>query len=237
MPGLRAARRRIITALVVSSTAVATMALGTGTADAASLAPKLSWSPTTSSNTFDFGNVTVGAASTQTFTLRNSGLFPSGALTISLMGSGAFAVAANSCTRANLGLNKTCSVTVRYAPSTVGESDATLSARGALFGARASLTLRGTGVVTTGTLTATYTFADGLSVSGSGLVPGSEVDVHFQGAPPDLPGGDFAVGTTGANGAFTWTGRPPCYWHDIYFTGTDSFGSVTSNTIFKGPYC
>ena len=144
MPRLRAPRR-LLTGVIVSSTAVATMALGTGTAGAVTLAPKLSWSPTTTSNTFDYGNVTVGTTSTQTFTLRNSGLLPTGRLNASLTGSSAFAITADSCTGKNLAYKKTCTVTVRYTPDATGESVATLSAR-SVFGASASLTLRGTGV-------------------------------------------------------------------------------------------
>ena len=235
MPASRI-RRRIVSALVVSSAAVATMALGTATADAVTVAPTLSWSPTTSSNTFDFGTVRVDAASTQAFTLRNSGLLPTGRLSVSLTGSSAFAVTADSCTGKNLAYNKTCSVTLRYAPGTVGDSVATLSA-GSAFGARASLTLRGTGAPTKGTLTASWLLTrPPLTVSGSGLLPGSEVDVHYTFGYGGQPY-DYAVGMADAQGTFSWSEHPPCVWRDVYFTGTDSFGTVTSNTISVGQGC
>lgn len=148
MPALRTPRR-VITAVIVSSAAVATMALGTGTAHAGTTAAgvpaAVSWSPTTSSNSFDYGSVPVGTAPAQTFTLRNRGLLPAGPLSVSLTGSSAFAITANSCTHAILGLNRTCSVTIRYTPDTASEDVATLSSRG-WFGPRASLTLHGTPV-------------------------------------------------------------------------------------------
>ena len=143
MPSLRAPRR-LVTAVIVSCTAVATMALGSGSADAG-VPAALSWSPTTSSNSFDYGNVVIGNGPTQTFTLRNSGLLPTGRLSVSLTGSSAFAITADSCTGKNLAYKKTCTVTVRYTPDATGDSVATLSAR-SVFGARASLTLHGTGV-------------------------------------------------------------------------------------------
>jgi hypothetical protein len=89
--------------------------------------------------------------------------------------------------------------------------------------------------VARGTLTATWTFTDGLSVSGSGLVPGSEVDLH--GDQDGMPVAPFAVGVVDANGTITWSFRPPCDLRQVYFTGTDLLGAVTSNTIPIGPYC
>lgn len=92
--------------------------------------PALAWSPTTSTGTFAFGATSAGNTSTQTFTLTNTGGKSSGALKVSVSGASAFTTTNDRCNGA-LGPNKSCNVTVRYAPSSNGESDAaTLNANG-----------------------------------------------------------------------------------------------------------
>jgi YD repeat-containing protein len=109
-------------------------------------APALAWSPATNSS-YDYGKLDAHAGQTRsvTFTLTNSGGGASGGLTITRSGSPAFTTTADGCTGRSLGPKKSCSVTVRYAPTTDNESDsATLAGTGE--SASASITLRGTSV-------------------------------------------------------------------------------------------
>jgi hypothetical protein len=107
----------------------------------------LAWSPTTSSGTYDYGTLDVGASQTKSvlFTLSNSGAMASGTLTINLSGPAAFTITNDTCPGLSLSGKKSCGVTVKYAPATGGETDnATLTATGE-HGAGASITLTGKG--------------------------------------------------------------------------------------------
>jgi hypothetical protein len=80
----------------------------------------------------------------QTFTLTNSGGAATGAMTVSLTGASAFSTTADTCTAGSLGPNKSCSVTVQYAPTSEGASEsATLSVMGKKSAAVASASLTG----------------------------------------------------------------------------------------------
>jgi len=82
-------------------------------------APSIAFSP----SSWDFGTINSGSTSSKTFTLRNSGGSATGALTAALSGSSAFSRTADTCTATSLGPKKTCSVTIRYAPSADGSTD------------------------------------------------------------------------------------------------------------------
>jgi len=89
----------------------------------------LSWSPTTSAGTFSYGSVAVGKSVSQTFTLTNSGKQSSGPVLVVLLSSLVFAKTADGCSFHSLGANQSCTVTVKYAPAKVGQTDyAVLSA-------------------------------------------------------------------------------------------------------------
>jgi hypothetical protein len=134
---------------IVVATAAAAAALLAPAAGESSPTTPLSWSPTTSSGTFDFGAVSTGRTASQTFTLSSSKGKLSG-LAIGLTGSAAFTKTADNCTGASVDPNHSCSVTVRYAPTTAGQSDsATLTASGKQPKASAVLNLRGSGAATT----------------------------------------------------------------------------------------
>jgi hypothetical protein len=104
--------------------------------------PSLVWSPTTSSGIYNFGTLEAGETKSETFKLTNAGGKASGALTITLPGSAALSITSNECTGRSLGPKKSCSVSVRYTPTSSGESDsASLTATG--VHAKASIKLEG----------------------------------------------------------------------------------------------
>jgi hypothetical protein len=99
---------------------------------------------------YDFGQVQVGERPDRTFTLENTGARASGALTLTVSGSAAFTVTADTCPP-SLGPGKTCTVSVRFAPTGAGAANATLTAankRGTVTGS-AGLTGTGGGPETT----------------------------------------------------------------------------------------
>jgi hypothetical protein len=130
---------------------VAAAAMGmlvAGTSAQAANTPVLAWSQggTTITSSYDYGTLDAGAGATKsvTFTLTNSGDSASAMLTVSLSGSAAFSINVDGCTGTSLGPNKSCGVTVTFAPTASGESDnATLTAQGKKAAANASITLTG----------------------------------------------------------------------------------------------
>jgi hypothetical protein len=133
---------RILTMVLLT---LALMMAGIGGADVASAATapaELSWSPTTSLGTYDYGTLAVGATKSVTFTLTNTGGKATGPLRITLSGPAAFTISSNRCSGRSLGPNKSCTVPVVYAPKSSGQSaSAMLTASGKA--ASASLTLTG----------------------------------------------------------------------------------------------
>jgi Abnormal spindle-like microcephaly-assoc'd, ASPM-SPD-2-Hydin len=137
-----AMRGLIRRAAVAASAAVVLLGLTAGVASAsASGTVVLSWSPTTSPGTYNFGTVNAGQKVSQALTLTNSGK-ASGTLTVTLAGSSAFTRTVDTCSGISLSSKKSCRVTVQYAPTTPGQTDsATLTATGKT--GTASLTLGG----------------------------------------------------------------------------------------------
>jgi hypothetical protein len=119
---------RIIGAAAATAAAVVTLAFA-ATVGQAARPPAIAWSPATN-GTFDYGTVTVGQAESQTFALTNSGSSATGMLRVSLGGAATFSITADACTGTALGPAKSCNVTVQYAPTTTGQSTATLAANG-----------------------------------------------------------------------------------------------------------
>ena len=107
--------------------------------------PSIAWSP----STYDYGAVTPGQTASHTFTLRNSGGSATGALSVSLSGTGAtaFSITSHACTGVALGKGRSCAVTVQFAPTKAGQSyTASLTAKGKKpAGGSASVTLTGSG--------------------------------------------------------------------------------------------
>jgi|GEM_PF-6822699 len=137
----RARGRRLVATAALGGAALAL--IGAGAASAGS-APSLSWSPATGTGSYAYGTIDTGTNATRTFTLHNSGGSATSALRISLTGSGAFSVVTDTCTGTSLGPRKTCTVTVRFAPTTPGEQvTATLTATSRKPAARAAHGLGG----------------------------------------------------------------------------------------------
>ena len=140
---------RIIGAAAATAAAVVTLAFA-ATVGQAARPPVIAWSPVTSPGTFDYGAVDVSQADSQTFALTNSGGSATGMLRVSLSGSATFSITADGCTGTALGPRKSCNVTVQYAPTTAGQTTATLAANATRPASSASITLKGTGHSTTG---------------------------------------------------------------------------------------
>lgn len=135
----RAAARRRLTFSVLGAAVAAVMVIP-GVAQGAP-SPTLTWTPTTTS--YDFGTLSAGTTASQTFTLTNTGKSASGAIkAVEVSGSTAFTITSDTCTGTSLGPRTTCSVTVEYAPTTAGESDAAELAVTAVH-ASTSITLSG----------------------------------------------------------------------------------------------
>jgi hypothetical protein len=101
--------------------------------------PVLAFSP----SPLDFGSVRTGQSGSQTFTLTNSGGSASGALAVALSGSSAFAITSDTCSKTSLGPRKSCTVVVRFAPTSFGTVASALTATGKKAGAVATDSLSG----------------------------------------------------------------------------------------------
>src|SRR5215472_2081003 len=170
--------------MVLLTLAMAMVGMGGAvTASAAATPAALTWSPTNSLGTYDYGTLTTGATKSVTFTLTNAGGKATGRLSITLSGPSAFTITQNGCT-GSLGPNKSCTVPVVYAPQSSGQSEsATLTATRTATSASLTLTLSpGTFIGTTNgtndysysyhsTIHATQTF----TVTNSGTSPSEKL--------------------------------------------------------------
>jgi centrosomal CEP192-like protein len=84
--------------------------------------------PTAFSPTFWVTAIHAGTSATKEFTLTNTGGNATGALTLTIFPSGPFTISADGCTGVSLGPDKSCKVTVQYAPVTAGTDRAGLTA-------------------------------------------------------------------------------------------------------------
>src|SRR3984957_10263243 len=105
-------------------------------------APALSFTPAP----FDYGQVGAGQAGSRTLPQANSGGTATGALTGTLTGAAAFTVTADTCAGISLAAGGTCTVTVRFAPSSVATDTTTLTAASVNPAVTATDVLTGTGV-------------------------------------------------------------------------------------------
>jgi len=79
-------------------------------------------------SSYDFATVGSGSRTSRNFMLTNVGRTGSGRFALHLTGSSAFSIRSTGCTGKNLGVQKSCRVTVRYAPSSTGANHAVLTA-------------------------------------------------------------------------------------------------------------
>jgi hypothetical protein len=103
---------------------------------------------TASPTSRNFGTVTLGSSSNSTtFTIRNVASLSTGALSVALSGSGAsqFSLTTSMCTGAVLAAGATCTVGVRFVPTSAGDKTATLTIAGTPGGSVA-IPLSGAGI-------------------------------------------------------------------------------------------
>ena len=127
-------------AVVAAGAVLVLLALPAGVASAGAGPPVLAFQPAP----YDFGQVPVGERPERTFTLENTGGRASGALILTVSGSAAFTITADTCPP-SLGPGKSCTVSVRFAPIGTGTATATLMAANKRGTATASAGLTGTG--------------------------------------------------------------------------------------------
>jgi hypothetical protein len=85
---------------------------------------------------YNYGTLEAGNKNEVTFTLANSGGAASGTVAITLSASSVFTITNDGCTGRSIGPKKSCTVTVKFAPTTNGASySATLTATGEHAGA------------------------------------------------------------------------------------------------------
>jgi hypothetical protein len=84
--------------------------------------------PMTFSPTFWATAIHAGTSTTKEFTLTNAGGSATGVLTLATFPSGPFTISADGCTGVSLGPDKSCNVTVQYAPVIGGTDRASLTA-------------------------------------------------------------------------------------------------------------
>jgi len=115
-----------VAAAAVAAAAVVAALAGAGPAAAKPKPPALAFTP----SSYDYTQVTTGQTASKTFTLTNTGKRASGALRLQLAGAAAFSITGNTCSRKGLRPGKSCTVTVRFAPTSSGTVTATLTAAG-----------------------------------------------------------------------------------------------------------
>lgn len=127
---------------LVASIALVMMSVAPGATGAAAKAPSLAWSPS-AGGLFDFGTLdaATGETATQTFTLSNTDGGVARALSVALSGASTFTLSGDTCSGKNLPPRRSCSVSVRYAPTSNGSGAGTLTASSK--NASASLALNG----------------------------------------------------------------------------------------------
>jgi hypothetical protein len=152
-----------------------------------------------------FGAVDITSGGTEaSFTLRNGGQTVSGAVTATLSPAGDFVISSNGCT-GTLRPQGSCTIGVRFAPSTVGSKSAELTAS-AEPGGEAAATLQGTGVATL-TVQKNGTGSGGVTSTPAGIDCGGLCSASFSTASVSLTAAPDVTSTfAGWSGACAGTG-------------------------------
>ena len=205
----------------------------------------LAWTPTTSAGVYDFGAVAPGQSVTKTFTLTNSGGVATSALAMGLTGSSAFTKTADTCLATSIGPKKTCTVTIRFAPTALGQvASATLTGSSKKPAASASLTLRASGTKAAPSISTTPSAGgplgtkvkDTATLSGGSAPTGSvRFKLYGPSATANCSGTalDDETVTVSGNGSYaTPAGFTPTqvgtYWWTAAYAGDPANASVAS---------
>ncbi len=164
----------------------------------------------------DFGVAATGTSTSPiTFTVKNTGGVASGNVALALGGTNAseFGIASGTCMGA-LGAGLTCSVAIKFAPTTTGMKTATLTASG-MPGGSAVATLTGTGAVPAilvlrpaskafgSTIVGIATAATTFTVLNNGGTSSGSLGLSFTGTDP----GDFKITATTCMGSLPGGGN------------------------------
>ena len=233
-------RSLIRRATVVAGAAAVLLGPAVGRASASGV-PVIFWSPTTSAGTYNYGTLNAGQTASQTFTLTNSGSMATSALKITLTGSSAFTKIGDTCSGARVKANRSCNVTVQYAPATSGQTDsATLTATSSKPAAAASLTLKGASAKVSPAIATSpspggpaggTTVTDTATLSG-GSSPGGTIEFKLYGPSATAscsgtPVDDETVNVSGNGNYTTPAGAKPSQAGSYWWTA--SYGGDANN--------
>jgi hypothetical protein len=198
----------------------------------------------------NFGSLAAGTTAEQTFTLRNNGSLAMNAVAVALPQSD-FSVVADTCALAPPAMGGTCTITVRFVPTTAGAKSATLTATGTYTVAGADTTDVATVAITgVSTAAAVLSVTPGVGTFEVAPVGGTPVTQTFTvtnatGAPSTGPivrsvsVGDFALTRNGCLLADNVTARPlsageSCTF-DVRFTPTATGLRTGTLTVSANP--
>lgn len=146
-----------------------------------------------SSSALDFGRVATQSSAELSLQVVNTGLVPLGVGSPSVKGGG-FALASTNCTTANVLPSATCTVTIRFAPTTAGAATGTVTVFDSAGATLGTTTLSGTGVKALSLPAAVYVGNGGNSAIHSFTLPLAA----GQTAATTLAGPDTGLDGTGA---------------------------------------
>jgi VCBS repeat-containing protein len=205
-------------AAAIAAVVLIVVAATAGSASAMSSPPSLAFTPP---SPFDFGNVLVGQSASKTFTVMNTGGQATAALRVSRSGDGAFTVTGNTCTATSLGPKKSCTVTVKFAPTDgSGSVSATVTVTSVKPATATILSVTGSGdrppVLVADP--ASYTTTENTPVSGA-----------VSATDPDGDPLSLFTSTPAAHGSLSIFGFGFTYSPNANYTGSDSFVLTVSD--------
>jgi hypothetical protein len=151
----------------------------------------VAWSP---SGSFDYGSLdgALKQSSSHSFTLKNADGKVAGPLAVSVSGASAYTKTLDGCTGKSLKRGQMCSVSIGFAPTTIGTLGAVLTATGPK-GTRATVNLTGTSAWQ-GTDLTSYTQGQWETAGKHPLTPGGTVLIDDFNSTYISTGGVFVIG-------------------------------------------